>query len=224
MGGVTSEPSAREHPAQRAPGPDVDLRGFPVRRLAAGTVVFRAHRAVRGPWWFSSDGSGRFDLAAPRGTCYVAESAIVAVRERIGVVLGMQRQVPAAVLSGVVVSRLALAELTVVANLRAARAAEFGVLNELATMVPYDVPQAWARSLDAAGLHGARYPARFSTGRAGSIAIFGAAGDRADPVDPEPVPASTIPGAPVSGAPPRLQEITVVPTPRRRTGRAGRAR
>jgi hypothetical protein len=185
--------------------------------------VFRAHRVERAPWWFGSDGSGRFDLGAPRGTCYVAESAVVAVRERIGIVLGTKRRIPSAALDGVVVSRLGLVEPVAVANLRSARAAAFGVLNELASMVPYDVPQAWARALDAAGYDGVRYPARFSTGRAGAVAVFGPSGDRPSwPVDPAPVSAADVPGAPILRAPPRIDEITVVRTPARRTGRTAR--
>jgi hypothetical protein len=92
-------------------------------------------------------------------------------------------------------------------------------------MVPYAVPQAWARALDAAGHDGVRYPARFSTGRAGAIALFGGAGGRPSwPVDDTPTPAGDVPGAPVARAAPRLDELTVVDTPRRRTARGGRAR
>jgi len=225
MGGVTAGRSAREQPAQGPPGADVDLRSFPVRRVASGTVVFRAHRVDRGPWWFGSDGSGRFDLPPPRGTCYVAESAAVAVRERIGVVLGTVRRVPAAALDTVVVSDLRVVEALAVANLRASRAAGFGVLNELASLVPYDVPQTWAAALDAARHDGVRYPARFSTGRAGAIAIFGLAGGRPSwPVDATPLPAADVPGAPVVRPVPRLDELTVVRTPNRRARRPARPR
>ena len=224
MGGVSSGPTAREHPAQRPPPGDLDLASFPGRRLDRGTVLFRAHRADRGAWWFCSDGSGRFDLAEPRGTCYLAESAVVAVRERIGVVLGSRPRVPAAVLAGVVVSRLDVADPISVANLRAARASTFGVQNELATLEPYDVPQAWARALDAAGFDGVRYPARFSTGRAGSVAVFGPGGERTDwPADGTPSAAADVPGAPLVRPEPRLDELTVVAPPRRRSGRPARS-
>lgn len=225
MGGVSRGPTEREHPAQAAPSPALDLRGFPARAMPAGTAVFRAHRTDRGPWWFGSDGGGRFDLGPPRGTCYLADTPLVAVRERLGIVLGPQRRVAAAVLDGVVVSRLGLVAAISVANLRSTRAGGFGVLNELSTMVPYDVPQAWARALGAAGFDGVRYPARFSTGRAGSIALFGLGGDRSSwPRDPGSVPAADVQGAPVRRPSPRLRELTVVRTPRRRAGRPGRPR
>lgn len=81
--------------------------------------------------------------------------------------------------------------------------------------------QGWARVFDEAGLGGVRYASRFTTGRAGSVAIFGAAGNRADwPLDDSPLAAADLPGAPVLRTTPRLDELTVVPTPRRRGRRA----
>jgi hypothetical protein len=124
--------------------------------------------------------------------------------------------VPASLLNGVVVSELAVGASTALANLRSTRAGEFGVLNELAIMVPYDIPQAWARAFAAAGLGGVRYPARFSPGRPGAVALFGAAGDAGLATDPHPVRAIDVPGAPVAEPAPRLDELTVVRAPRRR--------
>jgi hypothetical protein len=39
------------------------------------------HHNRHGPWWFSSDRSGRFDLDPPNGTCYLAEAAVGALIE-----------------------------------------------------------------------------------------------------------------------------------------------
>ena len=39
------------------------------------------HRVRRSAWWFSSDGSGRFDLPVPHGTCYLAEEPLAALLE-----------------------------------------------------------------------------------------------------------------------------------------------
>lgn len=36
------------------------------------------------PWYFASEGHGRFDLSPPRGTCYAASDAVGALREAIG--------------------------------------------------------------------------------------------------------------------------------------------
>ncbi|HEY3140297.1 MAG TPA: hypothetical protein VGJ86_04170, partial [Acidimicrobiales bacterium] len=43
--------------------------------------LVRVCRRGRDTWWFSSDGSGRFDLAPPHGTCYLATDPIGALRE-----------------------------------------------------------------------------------------------------------------------------------------------
>ena len=98
--------SSREQVAQAGPPPS--LEGFPVHALTPETALFRAHLAARGPWWFGSDGSGRFDLPAPRGACYVAQDPASAVRERVGPVLAAARAVPESLLEDVVVSRLSL--------------------------------------------------------------------------------------------------------------------
>ena len=54
---------------------------FPSREYPPGTEVFRSHTHGRGPRWFSSSGEGRFDLAAPNGTCYVAEAEVTKLLE-----------------------------------------------------------------------------------------------------------------------------------------------
>ncbi|WP_162248044.1 RES domain-containing protein [Angustibacter sp. Root456] len=222
--------SARDVSAQLPP-PD-DLRGFPVRRLAPDAPVFRAHQARRSPWWFSSSG-GRFDLSEPRGTCYVASSALVAVRERLGPVLAARSTLPAGALDGVVVSRLTLARPPTaaqehrgeralrLANVRTAAAADFGVTRELESMTPYDVPVRWAAAFDAAGFDGVWYGPRFSPGAAGAVAAFGPAGqDDARAVDPEPVPVTQVAGVPAVVEPPRRRDLLVIEPPRGRVSRS----
>ena len=52
----------------------MNLRGFPRRTLRADRAVYRIHRVKHGPWYFSADGSGRFDpVGTGQGACYVAE-------------------------------------------------------------------------------------------------------------------------------------------------------
>lgn len=52
----------------------MSLERFPRRTLRGDRTVVRVHRASLGPWWFSSDGSGRFDPTGGEvGACYVAE-------------------------------------------------------------------------------------------------------------------------------------------------------
>ena len=207
--------SGREALAQGGPPAAADLRGFPVRRLSAGRAVYRAHGVGASPWWYASGGTGRFDLPAPQGTCYLADSALVAVRERLGVVLGGSAEVPAGLFVGTVVSRLTLPAPAALANLRSVAAARFGVLRELEVMVPYGVPRAWARAFATAGYDGIAYGARFTPRRAGSIACFGAAGGRETwPVDPQPVSATAVPGAPRATPRPLLSHVKVIAPPR----------
>lgn len=218
--------SPREASAQRPPDTRAGaLTDFPVHRLRGTAVVHRAHLAANNPWWFSSSG-GRFDLAAPRGTCYLATTALAALRERLGPVLAARRSVPASTLDGVVVSALRCpvpdgpASLRL-ADLRAAAAADFGVTRELESMTPYEVPLAWAAAFDEVGLDGVRYGPRFSPGPASALALFGATGvDERRPVDPEPTPADAVPGVPTSVEVPRRRDLAVIAPPgTRRRGR-----
>jgi len=63
-------------PSLAEPG---DLRGFPWS--APPKRLVRVCRAGASTWWFSSGGEGRFDLAPPEGTCYLATDAYAAIRE-----------------------------------------------------------------------------------------------------------------------------------------------
>ncbi len=208
----------RDVPAQQGPPPE--LTGFPVLRTPPTLVLHRAHQSSRGPWWFAS-GGGRFDLSAPRGTCYLASSPLAAVRERLGPVLAARSALPASTLEGVVVSRLTVGRATDAgptswANLRVAGAARFGVTRELESMTPYDVPQQWARAFDAEGLDGVRYGPRFSPGAASAHALFGRAGeDSRRAVDPAPRAAADVEGAPVSVEVPRRRDLKVINPPGR---------
>lgn len=53
--------------------------------------MVRVCQAAQDTWWFSADGSGRFDLTPPYGTCYLATDAYAAIREatRLGPVSNM---------------------------------------------------------------------------------------------------------------------------------------
>ncbi len=53
----------------------------------------RGHRTGRNPWWFSSTGR-RFDVPAPRGTCYPALDAATAIRETVGEALAALGVIP----------------------------------------------------------------------------------------------------------------------------------
>ena len=209
--------SDRERTAQGPP--PTSLAGFPAYRIRSDVDLFRAHGADRGPWWFGNDGAGRFDLRAPRGTCYLALDPLSALRERLGPVLGGSQAVPASLLDAAVVSGLRLVETRDVADVQDRGAADYGVTRELESMVPYAVPQAWARAFDAVGCGGVRYGPRFTPGESSAVALFDDEGLQDWPVDPDPVPAQQVPGAPTVLPTPRRADLTVVRPPRTRTTR-----
>ncbi|HET8601263.1 MAG TPA: RES family NAD+ phosphorylase [Segeticoccus sp.] len=209
--------SARERVAQ-GPPPE-HLAGFPAYRVGAGEELHRAHRRDRGPWWFGNDGGGRFDLPAPRGTCYLASEPLAALRERLGIVLGGEAFVPASLLEDAVVSRLHVPDERSLADLQDRAASSYGVTRELESMTPYAVPQAWARGFAGAGYQGVRYGPRFSTGEVSAVALFDDEGERDWDVDAEPTPAGQVPGAPTGVPVPKRDELTVVRTPRTRARR-----
>lgn len=179
----------RDHLALDEPPDDVDaLRGFPRWTLSTGRTVFRAHSTRNGPWWFASSPGGRWDLAEPFGTLYLAESSEAALRERIGRALSSRSVLTEAEIGAVHVSSLNVPANVRLADLCSRRAVDYGVTREIHTLTPYVITQAWAHALHTAGAGGVRYDARFSTGRARAYAVFGAAGARDWPADPTPVP------------------------------------
>jgi hypothetical protein len=166
--------STRQRLALPLPPAAVDLAGFPVWHVHGGTTLFRVTTSGDGPWWFSSDGAGRFDLAPPRGTCYLADDEMGALLEVLG---------PVAVVSADWAKRFSIWQLglrdqcsAADTTVRAARG--FGVTAELATMTPYDLPQRWAAAFAAAGYQGVRYRVRHDPGGSRALALFGAAGER----------------------------------------------
>jgi hypothetical protein len=155
------------------PAPD-GLARFPVWHVHGGTSLFRVTSSGHGPWWFSSDGAGRFDLFPPRGTCYLADDEMGALLEVLG---------PVSVVSPGWAKRfsvwlLALPDQCSAADTTVRAARGFGVTAELATMTPYDLPQRWAAAFAAAGYQGVRYRVRHDPGGSRALALFGAAGER----------------------------------------------
>lgn len=162
--------------------PPEELTDFP--SVALSGLWFRAHSASRGVWWYSSDGSGRFDLAAPNGTCYLGSSVGVAVRERLGRRLSAG-PVPAAVADQMLVSRVRLRAR--VADFTEREAEGFGITREIGTITPYDLPQRWAAALHRAGHRGLRYWPRFAIALDDlSVALFASAGSGTRRGDPGP--------------------------------------
>jgi hypothetical protein len=170
--------------------PRGSLTGFPAWTLRKDRAWYRAHKAAAAPWWFSSDGSGRFDLWEPHGTCYLASDAEAAVRERWGEELLALGYVPLALAQGTEVSELRVPKGGPVADLGAGDAAGFGVTREINTTGRYDITQAWAEAFGPGGegFLGVRYQPRLSTDtRSWALGLFGDAGGAAWPDDPHPV-------------------------------------
>ncbi len=148
-----------------------DLTGFPA--VAPPKRMVRVCQAAQDTWWFSADGSGRFDLAPPQGTCYLATDAYAAIREatRLGPVstLWVQARELREVAPPDPNARLA-------ATTRQA-AGRYGVTTELVTVVPYDLPRRWATAFHAHGFNGIRHQFRHDQrARPSGIALFGTTG------------------------------------------------
>jgi hypothetical protein len=153
--------------------PPRDLRRFPRRTLRSTVELFRIHPFDLQPWWFSSDGHGRFDLAAPAGTCYLAASPLGAFVE----VFRDFTFVDAADVVARALCRLHLPEDVVLADCTSARARSFRVTAAIHSTPDYATTQAWAGSLRQAGFDGVRYfcghdPSQREVG----VAVFGASG------------------------------------------------
>jgi hypothetical protein len=170
--------------------PPDDLSGFPAFDLRRRERLYRLHRSDVRPWWFSGDGSGRFDLRDGMGTCYLAVTAVGAFIEvfRVETVIP-EGEVEARALSTVAPpKRVSLADCTVSA------ARKFGITGAIHTQPDYALPQAWAEAFAAAGFGGIRYrlshdPAQKELG----VALFGPAGAQSLPVRAtEAVPAVVV--------------------------------
>lgn len=107
----------------------------------------RVHRAGHSPWWFSCDGSGRFDLPVPDGTCYLAEQPLAALLEvtRGLTILSEVFLTERRLLTVELVSELRFADLT------APAAYGYGITAELSTTSDYTRRHAWASAFHAAG-------------------------------------------------------------------------
>ncbi|MBF4476518.1 RES domain-containing protein [Rhodococcus rhodochrous J3] len=167
--------------------PSRPLHGFPSCELTAAQPLVRGHRETNGPWWFSSDGGGRFDLTPPRGTCYLAFDERTAIRETVGEALARTGVISEDFAAIRRLSTLAVPHDHVVADTCAEQAADFGLTRELVSMTPYAVPQEWAASFDAIGFTGIQYQTRFTTGpHPNAVGLFGPAGEAAWLTDPNP--------------------------------------
>lgn len=157
------------------------LAGLPRFRLA-GLVMHRVHRRERAsPWWFASaprdpEHGGRFDLPAPRGTCYLATTPAGAVLEALqgfGAGLLPEAELRARVRSTVTAPGSA----PVAAHLTDRRARGYGVTAALWAAPGRALTQQWAAALARAGWLALRCGLQHDpTGHLRGVALFDDAG------------------------------------------------
>ena len=161
--------------------PPDDLVGFP-----HAEPVAELHRLSEfpGSWWFAStDGvddagpGGRFDLPAPSGTCYLANSLTGAVVEKL--LRAPVKVVVAERLDELFHTVVAVRRVPPVADLAHRRATGFGLNAEIHTTLAYGRTRRWAVALQRAGFRGMRHRLRGDvTQRLAGWALFGTAGLR----------------------------------------------
>lgn len=173
--------------------PPGDLSGFPSFPLVAAKRVYRIFHRDHLPWWFSSDGSGRFDLTVPSGTCYLAEEPLGAFVE----VFRDTNVIDEADVTERLLATVVLPDVTQpLADCTLSAARGFGVTGAIHTTDDYDVTQTWARAFARAGFSGIRYfGAHDPSQNVVSVAYFGRAGEQNYPVLIEPIDGTIVTAA-----------------------------
>lgn len=167
----------RESVSLRWPPEDLaELRDFPSRTLSQDRELFRVTQIGYGPWWFGSSMNGRFDLAEPDGTCYLAAEPLAALIEIVGPE-SASGIVAADLLRRRRLLRLHVPRKLALADTTSRQAGGFGVTLELSTVIPYERPQAWAARLRTAGSAGIVYWLRHDNSRTEGFALFGPHGE-----------------------------------------------
>ena len=151
--------------------------GFPRRTLRADRTIYRIHRADRGPWWFSTDGSGRFDpVGTGLGACYLAERPLGAWVE----VFRRRMLLAEPEVRGRALFCVELGRDVKLADLTSRRALQFGVTASLGADESYAASQAFAVQAIEAGFGGVRYLVRHDPAqRLHGVALFAASDDAA---------------------------------------------
>jgi hypothetical protein len=157
----------------------VTLRRFPQRTLRGDRQIYRIHRADTTGWWFSSDGTGRFDpVGAGEGACYFAEDPLGAWIE----VFRRQMLLRDVVLNDRALLSVALGRGVRLADLTSRRALQFGITASLGADPDYSSSQAFAVEALRAGFGGIRYFVRHDPAqKLFGVALFGEAGPSAEP-------------------------------------------
>lgn len=146
--------------------------------------MFREHEdrsdPDRGCWWFSGtpegqNPEGRFDLPLPRGTFYLAETAVASALERCGRYLAQRMPIPVTAIEKRVVSTV-IGQVNGLGDFTHTQSAAIGVTSEIGTVGDYPLTATWALGAFKYGLPGVKYHPRFSPGPDSAFALFGDAG------------------------------------------------
>lgn len=148
---------------------------FPALVWPARRRLFRIHRGVNGPWWFSADGTGRFDPVHVDGlgACYLAEEPLGAFVEAFRTQMVLEESdTEARVLTHIQFGRaLRLADAC------AREALRYGVTAQLGADGDYSLAQEFASGAAQAGFQGVRWWVRHDPAQElAAIALFGPAG------------------------------------------------
>lgn len=152
-------------------------KGFPRRTLRGDRAIYRIHRADAGPWWFSIDGSGRFDpVGTGLGACYLAERPLGAWVE----VFRRRMLLAEPEVRGRALFCVELGRDVKLADLTSRRALQFGVTASLGADESYAASQAFAVQAIEAGFGGVRYLVRHDPAQQlHGVALFAAPADAA---------------------------------------------
>lgn len=152
----------------------MSLRSFPRRTLRGDAQLFRIHRSNRDAWWFSSDGTGRFDpVGTGLGVCYLATDPLGAWIE----VFRQTLLVDEADVAARALTEVRLGRDLRLADLSSRRALRFGVTASLGSDRDYGDSHAFAASAATAGFGGIRYLLRHDPAqKLYGIALFGEPG------------------------------------------------
>jgi hypothetical protein len=176
MGSI--DPPQNPVPIPEPPESDHAVAGFPSFDLEPDADIWRVVRTDRSSWWFGNNRKNRFDLPAPKGTCYTAEDRWGAVAESI-VAPGQHDGVVAEqfVLDRRI-TRLSVPTTHRLADTTDRSALGYGLTNELGVVHDRSRTQAWAATFHNAGFEGIRNLLRADPGRSTGQALFGEAGAR----------------------------------------------
>ena len=156
------------------------LARFPRRTLRGDAELYRIHRRDRGPWWFSSDGAGRFNpIGTGLGACYLAARPLGAWVE----VFRRQMQLSERAVGDRALFTVTLGTDLRLADLTSRRGIQFGVTASIGADEDYTGSQEFgARAVEACA--GIRYFVRHDPAqKLYGIALFAEPADSAGPAE-----------------------------------------